>query len=52
MDKVYLYERITLNFTCPKCQAHNEFREDETATVGDTVECEECGEEFEYDMSD
>ncbi|KKL10804.1 hypothetical protein LCGC14_2552130, partial [marine sediment metagenome] len=26
--------------------------EDESTVIGDTLECDGCGEEFEYDMSD
>ena len=52
MDKVLVYERITLNWTCPKCQAENEMSEDISTAIGDTLECDGCGEEFEYEMSD
>lgn len=52
MDKVFVYERITFNWTCPKCQTNHEWSEDESTVIGDTLECDGCGEEFEYDMSD
>ncbi len=52
MDKVFVYETITLSWTCPKCQHNNEMRVDSSTAVGDTVECDNCAEEFDYDMSD
>ena len=52
MDKVIAYTRTTINWTCPKCKIENELTEDETTAIGDTLECDGCGEEFEWDMGD
>ncbi len=53
MDEVLLYERIILEWKCPKCLADHELDcwESETCSINKgVIKCNECGKEVSYDI--
>lgn len=52
MKVVKAYSKTVIYWDCPNCNHHNEIEDRFDKAISDTFECDNCYEEFEYEMEE